>query len=418
MMRKKIAIAAIAGIMAVSSMAMPMTNVFAAQYTVTESEAECAAVSFAKLPVTILDDMDDYDLKAGLTWEIKWDAKLSDKNSCVRYGKFTIPKDSYVRIKTSTEGSRPDFGWEEDYYIYGNSSMGTAVYSHSAAGSDDYYEMKAGTYYIKMEGTFSYWIESASNTEKMIIGCIAKEDAVQMKQTPGKNKTSAVITVDDKIRTNGNGSIKIAKGSNEDSISWGSSSDDYTDISETGKFTVKENGWYVARITAESTRTWGKDVTIYKKIKVTCIDKTKPVVTGVKNKGAYNKNVRITYKDNNGGSGIKAAVLNGRRIKSGTLVSKPGKYTLKVTDNAGNINTTTFVIDKTKPIVTGVKNNKTYKKSAKIVFRDNKGGSGIKTAVLNGKTIKSGKTVTKAGKYNLRVRDKAGNLTTVSFTVK
>ncbi len=418
MMRKKIAVAAIAGIMAVSLMAMPMTNVFAAQETVTESEAECAAVNFEKLPVTVLSDMDDYDLKAGLTWEIKWNAKLSDKNSCVRYGKFTITKDSYVRIKTSSEGSRPDFGWEEDYYIYGNSSMGTAVYSHSAAGSDDYYEMKAGIYYIKMEGTFSYWIESTSNTEKMIIGCVAKEDAVKLTQTPNKTKSAVVIKVDEKIMSNGKGSIKIAEGNNENVIDWGNYSNDYTDISSTGRFTVKKNGWYVVQVTVESPRTWGKDVYSYKKIKVNCIDNVKPVVAGFKDKGAYNKAVKITFRDNNGGSGIKSATLNGKKIKNGTVVNKEGKYTLKVADNAGNVKAATFIIDKTKPIVTGVKNKQTYKKAVKIVLKDNPGGSSLWKATMNGKYIKKVTTVSKPGKYTLKVKDKAGNLTTVTFAIK
>ena len=418
MMRKKIAVAAIAGIMAVSTMAMPVLNVSAAQETVTESEAESAAVSFQKLPVTVLSDMDDYDLKAGLTWEIKWNAKESDANSCVRYGQFTIPKDSYVRIKTSTEGKRPDIGWEEDYYIYGNASMGTAVISHSAAGSDDFYEMKAGTYYIKMEGTFTYWTESASNTEKMIIGCIAKENAVKLTQTPNKTKTAAVIKVDEKMMANGKGSIKIAEGNNENDINWGSYSNDYTDISSTGKYTVKENGWYVVQVTAESHATWGKDVYAYRRIKVNCIDTTKPVISGVKNNVLYNKSVKIAFSDNKGGSGIKAATLNGKNVKNGAVVTKEGKYTLKVADKAGNVTSAVFIIDKTKPIVSGVKNNQIYKKSVKITLKDNKGGSGLYKATLNGKSIKSVVTVTKPGKYTLKVKDKAGNLTTVVFAIK
>ena len=417
MMRKKIAVAAIAGIMAVSTMAMPVLNVSAAQETVTESEAESAAVSFQKLPVTVLSDMDDYDLKAGLTWEIKWNAKESDANSCVRYGQFTIPKDSYVRIKTSTEGKRPDIGWSEDYYIYGNASMGTAVISHSAAGSDDFYEMKAGTYYIKMEGTFTYWTESASNTEKMIIGCIAKENAVKLTQTPNKTKTAAVIKVDEKMMANGKGSIKIAEGNNENDINWGSYSNDYTDISSTGKYTVKENGWYVVQVTAESHATWGKDVYAYRRIKVNCIDTTKPVISGVKNNVLYNKSVKIAFSDNKGGSGIKAATLNGKSIKSGTVVTKDGKYTLKVTDKVGNVSSVVFGIDKTKPVVSGVKNNGIYNKNVKLSFSDNKGGFGLRTATLNGKSIKNGAVVTKEGKYTLKVADKAGNVTSAVFII-
>lgn len=72
--------------------------------------------------------------------------------------------------------------------------------------------------------------------------------------------------------------------------------------------------------------------------------------------------------------------------------------------------------DKTKPTVKGVKNKKIYKKAVTIKFSDKQ--SGIKKATLNGKKIKTGKKVNKNGKYTLKVYDKAGNCTTVKFTIK
>lgn len=99
-----------------------------------------------------------------------------------------------------------------------------------------------------------------------------------------------------------------------------------------------------------------------------------------------------------------------KAVKNGTytiLIDGNGRYskTIKVTG-----------IDNVKPKVTGVKNKKTYKKTVKIKFSDK--GSGIKSAKLNGKKIKSGKKVSKAGKYKLVVIDKAGNKTTITFTMK
>jgi hypothetical protein len=73
-------------------------------------------------------------------------------------------------------------------------------------------------------------------------------------------------------------------------------------------------------------------------------------------------------------------------------------------------------IDSTKPTVSGVKNGKTYKSAVTIKFSDK--GSGIKSAKLNGKTIKTGKKVSKNGTYKLVVTDKAGNKKTVKFTIK
>lgn len=78
--------------------------------------------------------------------------------------------------------------------------------------------------------------------------------------------------------------------------------------------------------------------------------------------------------------------------------------------------TTQVPKDKIKPSVKGVKNKKVYKKAVTIKFSDKQ--SGIKKATLNGKKIKSGKKVKKNGKYTLKVYDKAGNCTTVKFTIK
>ncbi|MFG6393538.1 MAG: hypothetical protein K1W24_05035 [Lachnospiraceae bacterium] len=73
------------------------------------------------------------------------------------------------------------------------------------------------------------------------------------------------------------------------------------------------------------------------------IDRTKPSVKGVKNGKTYKKAVKIKISDKNG---IKSATLNGKAFKSGSKTSKNGTYTLKVTDNAGNVKTTRFKIQK------------------------------------------------------------------------
>ena len=106
----------------------------------------------------------------------------------------------------------------------------------------------------------------------------------------------------------------------------------------------------------------------------------------------------------------------GRKIS----IKNQGAYRvyIKYTDNAGNFTcdkTVGVVLDKVKPTITGVTNKKVYK-SCTIQFNDKL--SGIKKATLNGKTIKSGKKVSKPGKYTLKVTDKAGNTKTITFTVK
>lgn len=73
------------------------------------------------------------------------------------------------------------------------------------------------------------------------------------------------------------------------------------------------------------------------------IDNTKPTVKGVKNGKTYKKAVKITVSDK---YGIKSVKLNGKTVKTGTKVSKNGSYTLKVTDNAGNVQTVKFKVKK------------------------------------------------------------------------
>lgn len=94
---------------------------------------------------------------------------------------------------------------------------------------------------------------------------------------------------------------------------------------------------------------------------------------------------------------------------------KPGKYRIEM-ENIYGKNECTVVYDNAAPVVKGVKNNKTYKKPVTIKFSDNI--SGIKSAKLNGKTIKSGKKITKLGKYTLKVTDKCGNTKTIKFKIK
>lgn len=74
-------------------------------------------------------------------------------------------------------------------------------------------------------------------------------------------------------------------------------------------------------------------------------------------------------------------------------------------------------IDTKKPVISGVKNKKAYKKAVTIKFSDGTGGSGIASAKLNKKSVKTGKKITKDGVYTLVVTDKAGNSNTVKFTV-
>lgn len=144
------------------------------------------------------------------------------------------------------------------------------------------------------------------------------------------------------------------------------------------------------------------------------LDKSAPLVNGIKNGKIYKKAVTVTFRDS--GSGVKEAKLNGKVIRSGKRITKNGKYTLKVMDRAGNAKTIKFTVDTEVPAVKGVKNGKVYKKAVTVMFADKV--SGIKTAKLNGRTIKNRKKITKNGLYTLKISDRAGNLRTVKFKIR
>uniref|UniRef100_UPI0025C689BE beta strand repeat-containing protein n=2 Tax=unclassified Empedobacter TaxID=2643773 RepID=UPI0025C689BE len=74
------------------------------------------------------------------------------------------------------------------------------------------------------------------------------------------------------------------------------------------------------------------------------IDHTAPSVTGVTNGGIYNTNRTISFNEGK-------ATLNGSSFSSGSVVSSEGSYILVVTDNAGNMTTVSFSIDKTPPAI-------------------------------------------------------------------
>ncbi|NLT62929.1 MAG: hypothetical protein GXY01_00495 [Clostridiales bacterium] len=72
------------------------------------------------------------------------------------------------------------------------------------------------------------------------------------------------------------------------------------------------------------------------------IDKTPPEVFGVENNMVYNTDVTINYSDDL--SGVKSAMLNGRNVLSGCILTGNGDYTLKVTDYADNVTERSFKI--------------------------------------------------------------------------
>lgn len=71
------------------------------------------------------------------------------------------------------------------------------------------------------------------------------------------------------------------------------------------------------------------------------IDSIKPQ-TNVKNKVTYKEMKLITFKDDL--SGVRCALLDGKHIKSGKIITTKGVHSLHVYDNAGNVTKRVFTI--------------------------------------------------------------------------
>ncbi|MFX3631934.1 MAG: S-layer homology domain-containing protein [Candidatus Pristimantibacillus sp.] len=134
------------------------------------------------------------------------------------------------------------------------------------------------------------------------------------------------------------------------------------------------------------------------------IDKTAPVVTGVNDGTSYNSDRTVTFDEG-------TATLNTAPFTSGTTITAEGDYILVVTDDASNVTTLAFTIDKTNPIITGVIDGESYTTSKLVTFNEG-------TAALNGSAFTSGTTIQTSGTYTLIVTDAAGNHTTAAFIIK
>ncbi len=137
------------------------------------------------------------------------------------------------------------------------------------------------------------------------------------------------------------------------------------------------------------------------------IDKTDPVINGFEaGKYYYNTSVKPEVVETN----LKSITLNGKEY-DGKAITKDGVYTLVATDEAGNDAEVKFEIDKIAPLVTGVE--LFNKEAVKPVIED----KNFDYVTVDGLPFVHGKSVKLYGKHQLVAYDKAGNSTTVDFTI-
>lgn len=136
-------------------------------------------------------------------------------------------------------------------------------------------------------------------------------------------------------------------------------------------------------------------------------------VSGVKQGATYKKAPKVKF------SGVTSATYKGKKVKSGTTFKKNGQHTLILKAASGERRTVTFFVDKKKPVVSGIKNKKTYKKAVYFLVYDK--DSGIASVKINGKKQDPANGdffLSKNGTYNIVVKDKVGNTTKVKIKLK
>lgn len=142
-------------------------------------------------------------------------------------------------------------------------------------------------------------------------------------------------------------------------------------------------------------------------------DTEAPVISGVKNNALYNKAVKLTITDN---VNVKSVTVNGIAIGNTSLKASANKtYKITAADAQGNVSSVTFRVDRKKPVIQGIKNGKKVTKPVTLKFKDN---VKVKSVTINGKKAGTKKTVLKKkGRYVVKVKDTAGNVSKVVFRI-
>lgn len=325
-------------------------------------QVSAKAEEFTPLKVVTIDNVSEYDEK------LEWNTMSHDltENPQFNYYKFTIPEDSIVRFDVRDDMLYAD-GKVSDY----SGMAGTfSIYSGKSL-TDEVLEYSDRINYMGIDGS-----ENAMFTMKKGTYYVKENVKLYNYQYPAHQEPQIAITAIPKSKAM-TFDYKVKSGKSV-TMKFRSNLDNWTQFGFWGKWSANDKVPIFPDIN-------GFDFT-------DPIDISKPFAFDASDSGNYNDTLvfRANYK-------YQSRIWG---YKNSSVVQPGATFILK--------------IDKYAPTVKGISNGKTYK-SAKIAFKD---ASGVKSATLNGKSVKSGVKVTKAGSYKLVVRDKHGNTKTVKFKIK
>ncbi len=278
---------------------------------------EVQATTFENIKVYEVSEMTNFDSKIGLSWEKTWSLNEdAGVESQTVYGKFTLTKDSIVRIKTILKDEKA-FAADDIFYVYSNSAMATPILERSISygSSDDFMELEAGTYYVECKSTL--YMESVSaHTTKMMIGAIPATNPITVEQNISADRKKMTICVTPKYAA----TEEIYK------IRWEEGKDakinTLSDEADSNRcFVVTENGWYTVYISVSSTVGFNEGIEYTMNIKVSGIG------PGAKKGVTYTIN-NVQYKLVKAGFDGKGTVMVTGVKKAKATVTIPNKVNI------------------------------------------------------------------------------------------
>lgn len=305
------------------------------------TDVQAATLTTAK--VFYMDYLTDFNRKAGLSAKASFSVPETKTRAYVT-GKFTLTKNSYVRLETGFECNGSLLFW--DCYVYANSSMTNPISKiHDIDTVEKYMKLNKGTYYYKYvldneyEGNYRGTITTS-------IGAMPVKNAVSISKTYDVATKRCVVKFKQNVysRDDKDADLWLAKihylpgkvTDNTDSY-WRMHDRKEIDGYTTKKGYMPKSGYITLR-----THFCERDELIY--IKGVYMDTQSPTVFGVKNGGKYSGSVKFKVQDN--ASGTKAATYDGKAIKAGKVytITAKGKHVVKAKDKVGNYRAVTFTV--------------------------------------------------------------------------
>ena len=300
----------------------------------TEVKADATCVDVAPQVMTTLVG---FNTTAAPIWSVP-ELKPTDAPNAEYYARFTITEKCVYAfsLKMATQGTH-----ETDAYCYLMSEQNGTTWINAInyrETSPNYGVLEPGTYYLKLKSGLTGICKHQAN---VYFGIVPYDQAIALTQKTSSNGKEVEVSYTDFV-TNGEMSASLYEGV-VDKDHDGSIVDFlYKDKS----CTVKKNGTYTLKINFQPSVLGAFDY--YYTFKVTGVDTAKPTVKGIKNNGSYKKKAVFYVKDTSGIKSVKAGSkkLKLTKVKKGkykdyykVVISKKGKYTIKVSDKYGNVKT-------------------------------------------------------------------------------